>query len=493
VGDAVISTTAHEPGLRGKVVTGLGWKLLSQVISIGSRVVLGIVLAHLLTPHDFGLAAMALVFTGLASILTDLALGAALVQKTTISEDDLATVFWTNLGAGLIISAIGVATASWVADFFSNAAVAPLFAASASLPFLFGLSVTQTALLTREMDFRSLEIRSMVATFGGMIVAIALALAGFGAWAVVGQAIGFAALSAALLWILSPWRPRLRFSGESFRTLGSFGGKTVVSRVLTYITLNGDNLLVGRFLGSKPLGIYSVAYNVMFAPMAQIAQPVHQVLFAAFVKVKDDRARLAQAWLRGNELACSLTVPLFLFVLVVAPDFVPVVLGRQWNAAVPVLQLLCLAGVAESFKMLNWAVLQATGRPGELLLFMTFSTLVTFAAFVVGLTWGVVGVAGLFAVARAISLSVYTHITTRALQIPVWRFVRLVGWVLRLSLPMAVCLYVSRTLLVQQGVAPSVRLIALSLLAGTVYTVSMLLLGRSLVAELRGMISRRRP
>src|SRR2546429_5999696 len=186
----------------------------------------------------------------------------------------------------------------------------------------------------------------------------------------------------------------------------------------------------------------------MFAPLGQIALPVQQVLFAAFVKVKDEPSKLGNAWLRGNRVVCSLTVPGLLAMVVLAPDFVPVVFGHRWQAAVRVLQLLCLAGVADSFKMLNWAVLQALGLPGRLLRFMLFSTGMTLAAFVGGLTWGVVGVAGLFAAARAITLVVYTWTTCRPLGLPVLRFARLVAWVLLLSAPMMVVLYALRIALV---------------------------------------------
>ena len=478
-------------GLHGQVLTGLRWKIVSQFVAQGSRVALAIILARLLTPREFGLAAMALVFAAFANIFTDLSLGAALVQQTTITEEDRSTVFWTTVGAGAGITALGVWLAPTVGHFFSTPDVAPLFAASASLAFLFSLAVTQTAILTRELDFRSLEIRAIVSTVVGMAAAVGIAFAGFGAWAIVGQNISTAVVSAVLLWRLSPWRPRRVYSVDSLRTLGSFGVKTLFSRILTYLNLSGDNLLIGRFLGSKPLGVYSVAYNVMYAPLGQVAQPVQQVLFAAFVKVKDERSKLGRAWLRGNKLVCSLTVPGFLAMIVLAPDFVPVVFGHRWRAAVPVLQLLCLAGVAESFKMLNWAVLQAMGMAGRLLRFMIFSTAVTLAAFIGGLTWGVVGVAGLYAIARAITLVVYTWTTCRPLGLPLVRFAKLVAGVLLFSVPMTVGMYVMRVALVHEHVAPALRLVALVVVGAVLYFGTVAWRGRELVHEFRGLFAGR--
>lgn len=485
------STPVSSGELRSKVVSGLGWKLFSQVVAVGSRFVLAIVLAHLLTPHQLGLAGMALVFTGFANIFADLSLGAALVQRTAISDEDLSTAFWTNLAAGAALWGLGVALAPYVADFFSTPAVAPLFEASASLAFLFSLTVTQSALLTREMDFRSLEIRTIFSTLAGGAAAVALAVAGFGAWAIVGQSLCTGVVSAALLWGLSPWRPRAAYSLASLRTLGSFGAKTVFARILSYLGLNADNLLIGRYIGSTGLGIYSIAYNVMFAPLQQIAQPVQQVLFPAFTKVKAEPERLGQAWLRGNQLVTALLVPALLGMAVVAPDFVPAVFGNRWHASIPVLQLLCLAGVAESFKMLNWSVLQATGQTGRLLRFMTFSTALTLAAFVGGLTWGVVGVAGLFAAARTITLVVYTWTTCRTLELPISRFARLVAWVLSSALPMTACLVGGRALLVHEHVPAGARLAVLIVTGMLIYVGTIAWRDPGLIEEARELAGRR--
>ena len=481
------TSTLSTGELRRSVVSGLGWKLFSQIVAVGSRFILAIVLAHLLTPRQFGLAGMALVFTGIANIFADLSLGAALVQRTTISDDDLSTAFWTNLAAGGVLWALGVALAPFVADFFSTPAVTPLFRACASLAFLFSLTVTQTAILTREMDFRSLEIRTVVSTLAGGAAAVGLAVAGFGAWA-VGQALCTAVFSAALLWSLSPWRPKAAYSLTSLRTLGSFGAQTVFSRILSYLSLNADNLLIGRYIGSAGLGIYSIAYNVMFAPLQQIAQPIHQVLFPAFARVKEEPERLGQAWLRGNQLVAGLMVPALLGMAVVAPDFVHTIFGARWHAATPVLQLLCLAGVAESFKMLNWAALQATGKTGRLLRFMIFSTAITLAAFVGGLTWGVVGVAGLFAAARTITLVVYTWTTCRTIDLQISRFARVVVWVLSAALPMTVVLIAGRALLVHEHVPAGARLAVLILVGMVTYVATLAWRDPDTIDDIRTLI-----
>jgi O-antigen/teichoic acid export membrane protein len=478
-------------GLRAKVARGLGWKLLGQGFAQVTSVAVGILLAHLLTPRQFGLAGMALVFTGFAGVFTDLALGPALVQRANIREEDRSTAFWTSLGAGVVLTAIAVGLAPFVADFFSMPAVRPLFYASATIFLLSSLSVTQAALLTREMNFRSLEIRGMVSAIAGAAIAVPLAFAGAGAWTIVGQILFASVVSVILLWRLSPWRPRFVYSFESLRTLGSFGSKTLVSQFLGYLSLNMDNVLVGRYLGSTALGVYAIAYNVMFLPVGRISQPIQQVVFAAFAKLQHDPARLSEAWRRGNQLISALNVPAFVGMAVIAPDFVPVVLGHKWHAAVPVLQLLSLAGVAQSFQTLNWSTVQALGRAGVMLRIRLFSAPLTLAAFAVGLRWGVVGVAGLYAAARFIILTVSTVVTCRTLRFPIARVVRESSLVAVLSLAMAVTVYSARIGFVHGGVSAGLRLPALVAIGSVVYVALVAWRTPDLLGEIRSLVRSR--
>ncbi len=471
-------------------MSGVGWKALSQVLSQGSRTIVGILLAHLLTPNAFGLAAMALVFTGFAAIFTDLSLGSALVQRATITEEDRSTVFWTTVGSGLAMTAIGIALAPVAGIFFSRPEVVPLFAACAALTFFSAISSTQMALLTREMNFRSLEIREIVSTLVAAAAAVTMALAGFGAWAIVGQALVGASVSTVLVWRLSHWRPRRTYSRRSLVQLGSFGVKTLFSRILGYLNLNVDNLLIGRYLGSNALGVYSIAYNVMFMPMSRVVSPIQDVMFPALVQLQDDPPRLAQTWLRGNRLAAAIAVPAFLGIAIVAPDFVPVVLGARWHRSVPVLQLLSLAGVAQSLQTLNWSAIQAKGKPGLMLRIMVFTSVVTLTSFAVGLRWGVVGVAGLFAAARFIALLVNTTATCRILDVSLKTYVRSTATLLALTVAMAAAVYVARLALVHAGLAAPLRLPLLVVLGGAVYALLVAWRARDLVGEVRLLIGR---
>jgi O-antigen/teichoic acid export membrane protein len=456
-------------GLKKTVLSGLGWKLLSQLVLQGSKVAVGLVLAHMLTAHEFGVAAMALAFSGLALVFSDPGLGAALIQKRTLTEADRSTVFWTTVAAGLLCTAAGIGFSSQIAAFFGEPSVRPLVIVESLTFMLVALSATQTALMAREMNFRALELRDMAGNIAGGLCGVALAIGGAGAWAIIGQSVASAALATILLWHYATWKPKLVFSRKALKENGSFGGKLFVTRILSYLNLNADNLLVGRYLGTAALGIYALAYNVMFAPLARIAGPIQQVLIPAFSRLQDDTERLGRVWLRGSRLSAAVSVPAFLGMLAVAPDFVPVILGDRWLDAVPVLQLLCWAGILQGIQLLQWSVLQARGRAGALLRYAFMSTGVNVAAFAIGLHWGIVGVAAGFAIARTVMVPFITRLTCRELGLRLGDFPRALASVMRAAAAMVAAVLLARVGLVELGVPAAARLPLLVLVGAASY------------------------
>lgn len=480
-----ISADLDTSDLIGKVKRGLGWKLATALFGQGTQSLVAILLAHLLVPREFGLAGMAIAFSGLAIAFSDLGLGSALVQKATLTEEDRSTVFWVNVGSGAVLTLVAAAMSPLIAAFFSNPQVTPLFAVLSTSFLLLSLGQTQAALLTREMSFRSLELRTIASTFVGGAVAVALAVAGFGAWAIIGQVVSTSGASTVMLWAVSPWRPRLVFSRESFRTLGSFGVKTFLMRVLVYVNLNGDNLLIGRYIGTSALGVYAVAYNVMMLPTTRITNRMRDVFYAAFARLQNEPRRLGEAWLRVNGITGALLVPAFLGLLAVAPDLVPVVLGRRWHAAIPVVQLLSVAGVAQSLQAYNGILYQALGRPGRFLRFMCFSTTVTFTSFVIGLHWGIVGVAGSFAVARWTVLVVNTLGVSRVTGLNPLRPFRAHAAVIARAGVMAAALAAGRLALIDLGLSAAPRLVSLIVAGMVLYFLLTLIAAPQVLRDVR--------
>jgi O-antigen/teichoic acid export membrane protein len=444
--------------LRGAVLTGVRWKMLTQVVFEGSRVVVAIALTHLLSPTDYGVAAMAFVAASLAGVLVDPSLGQVLVQRPAITEDDRSTAFWTTLGVGALFTIGGVALSGVVAGWFGEPQVQGLFLAL-SLGFVIGAAgVTQTALLTRELAFRSLEIRQIVATLIGSVFALAIGLAGLGPWAIIGNSLAYTVSCTVMVWFLTPWRPRLIYAIGSLRSMGGFSSKLFVTRILGWANGYADNLLVGRYLGPADLGAYSLAFSVCVVPLVDIARPIEQLMGPTFAKINDPE-RLERVWLHSKRLACAMLAPGFLALIIAAPDLVPVVFGEKWQSAVVPLQLLCLGGVAVALTALNGSFLYSQGKGGTLLHLNVAFTVVTVVGFVVGLHWGIVGVAASYAVTRWLIVPLNMVMVTRAVGINFWKTMGAGGLVLLLAVAATVGEFAVRQALIAGGVPAFARLV----------------------------------
>ena len=488
-----IAASAEEPisDIGGAVLTGIKWKVATQLLGEGTRVLVTFILARLLTPGNYGVAGIAIVCATFASLFVDPALGTALVQRRNITEADRSTVFWTTLAIGLVFTVAGIASSGLVADAFGVPQVKYLFAVLSLTFVLNAISVPQISLLMRSLAYRSLEIREMAATVAGAVVALSVAFLGFGAWAIVLNFVVFSFTSTVLVWTLSTWRPRMTFSRDSLGSLGGFGLKLFWSRVLMWGNFNVDNMLVGRFLGAPALGAYSLAYNVMFMPMTRIGIPLTQVLSPAYARMQDDPNRLQEAWLRSKRVSSAALIPCFATCAIVAPDLVPVAFGSKWHAAVTPLQLLCVAGIAHSLVALNQSVLTARGKGGSLLRLNLIMSVVTLTAFVAGLPFGIVGVAGFYAAARWLMVPVDTWITTRNVGFSFWTSIRSGLGILPLTAAAGAGAYALRAFLVAEHVPAALRLLAVGAAFFVIYIVLLRLFAPTVVADVRDGLRRR--
>jgi O-antigen/teichoic acid export membrane protein len=471
-GDLSAARMSGDPtagNLHACVTRGLAWKAASSSVLQLAKIIVAVILAHLLSPHDYGVAGMVIVFSSLVMIFSDLAFGSALIHRPIVTEEDRSTVFWTSALVGLVLMLSGIAMSGFVADFYREPAVRPLFAAMSVSFFVASIASTQAALLTREMNFRSLELRQMVAALVSGAVGITLAANGFGPWAIIMQQIAVVTASSALLWRVSNWRPRLKYSRTSLRNLGGYSGNVFGSRLLFYGNRNADNLLVGRFLGASALGAYSVAYNLMLLPISQIAIPVQDVLFPAFSRMQHDVEALKQVWFRANRVIAALALPTLAGLIVVTPDFVEVVLGRRWLAAVPVIQILAVVGMLQSVQGLNSSVLRAVDQTSALFRYSVVVLVASVTAFAVGLRWGIVGVATAYAISSAIVEPYYSRLTAHSVGVTLWGFVRPLLGVAQAVAGMALCVYVARRLALQVGVPVIPRFIMCVALGFAVY------------------------
>lgn len=420
-----------------------------------------IILAHLLTPSDFGLAGMVLLFTGLIQLLADVGLSASVVQLPTLSEDDLSTAFWTSLAVALVLFGIAVAIAPAVAAFYHAPRLRWMFVAVAAGFVTTALSTVQGALLLRRMHFRALETRGMISTVVAAAVGIGAAASGLGAWSLILQANALSVTSVLALWFVSGWRPRWVFSTASLRRMAGFSTNVFFARFLDYGSRNADNLLVGRLLGSSALGIYSIGYSVILIPLWRLADPIRNLLTPALAALQHDRERMRRVWLRGIRTTATLVFPAMAGVIVVCPDFVGVVLGSRWGSATRVIQVLAWVALIQSASFLCGTVYQSLHRSGLLLRMNALAFAFDVSSFIVGLHWGVLGVAVAYALVNTlVNTPARLLLAARLLDCRFRTIAIELRGVVEATILMAAATLGFRQLLVSYGVGSDIRLAA---------------------------------
>ena len=478
--------------IRAGVLSGFAWKLVSQVTLQIARFAGGITLARFIAPVDYGRAGMALVFSSLVLVFADMAFGSTLVQRESVSERDRSTVFWLSLIGGCIFGSAGYLLAGSAARLYGRDDVTPLLQALALTFPLAALGTVPAAMLGRSLDFRRLELRQIASSLIGIAAAVVVATRGGGAWAIVVQQIASVASSTVILFALSRWLPRHGVSLASARALAGFSGNVVLQRLLYYLHRNADNVLVGRYLGASALGAYTLAYNIMLIPFNRISGVVQEVLFPAFARMQAEPRRIADLWLRSTRVVGTLSVPALLGLIVVAPDFVPVVLGPRWIGATTVLQVLSWVGLMQSLQTSTTDVMLAVDRSELVRSYSVGFFCAHLVAFVIGVQYGIVGVAVAYAISSTVVEPLQTVLACRALGVSArGYFVGLRG-VAEVGLLMLATVLAARLVLLDAtSLGPAARLVICSLLGMAATTVLVLWRVPEVMHEVRDLRRRR--
>ena len=427
-----------------------------------------IAIARLLSLRQVGLATEAVVFGQLALVIADFGLAAVIVQRPDLSEEDTSTAFWASMALGVVLTVIGIG-ASWpIAALYGSPQVQPLFAVLSFVFLLTAPGIVQGALLTRELEFRALELRNIVAVLISCATAVVLAAAGFGAWAIVVQSLVISGVSTVLLWRSSSWRPSATFSITSMRGMAQFAWHTLGARSVAWAQLNADNFLVGRFLGPSRLGAYSIASSVSLTPVNRVALPITQVFFPAFSQIRDP-GRIGAAWLRALRAVGVIVIPAMLGLVVIGQEFVIALFGAKWHAAITPLELLAPIGLLQALTALSQGILQSIGATRLLWRTMAVISAVSVASFAAGLPWGIDGVAVSYLIASLVAQPVFLHLTARSVGLKLVDVGHALFGLLQAGVGMAAIVLGVRQLLLAAGVGVSLRLVLLVLAGAAVY------------------------
>jgi PST family polysaccharide transporter len=408
--------------LRKQAVRGVSWSLVerwgAELLSIG----VFMVLSRQLSVQAFGLVALASVVIDFARRIVDGGFAEALVQRGELDRAHLDTAFWTGIVTGGVMAAALALLAAPIAAAFGEPELTPVLR-WLSLAFVVrGLSSTQQAILVRTLRFNQLAIRTLVAELGAGVVAISLALSGWGVWSLVAQQLAAGILGVITLWTVAAWRPGLDFRWSHFRELALFGVNIVGFKLLNVFSQRVDSLLIGSFLGTVALGYYSVATRIFHAITKVLGGVLAAVAFPVFSRLQADRERMRRAYYEATQLTALIALPAFFGLAAIAPDVIPWAFGAKWEPSVPVMRVLAGVGVLQSLARLNGSLIKAAGKPSWRLGVALLQTAVTSLAILVVVDGGITAVALAMLAAGVVTYPVAIAVVRRLVGIRLGRY-----------------------------------------------------------------------
>ncbi|MGZ4852783.1 MAG: MOP flippase family protein [Halobacteriota archaeon] len=395
--------------LKTKTVRGIGWSATSQVARLLMQILISAILARLLTPNDFGLIAMIVVFSNFVAIFSNLGLSSAIVQRKELPEGALSSIFWIGLGVGALLTIALAASAPLIAAFYAEPRLTPLIVFISTTFFISSFGLVPNALLTKEMRFKAISLISIGTVAIAGPIAVLLAFAGYGVWSLAWNTVLLSASSVVLTWIYYRWIPHVSLEVHKVKGLLGFGMNLTGTSLVGYFQSNLDNLLIGKFLGPAALGFYNLAYNLLLFPLLNVSDVIGRVMFPALSAIQHDAQTVREAYVVANRYIAAVSFPMMTGMIILAPELIVVVFGPKWVAAIPLVQILAVTALEQSIGIsVNWLFL-SQGRTDTLFRLNIFTTVVVVISFVVGLRAGVEGVAVAYTIATyALAYPVFT-------------------------------------------------------------------------------------
>jgi O-antigen/teichoic acid export membrane protein len=453
--------------LAHKTISGAKWSTVSRFGQQGLFFIVTIVLTRLLSPDAYGVLGMAMVVTGFINIFKDLGTSSALIQKKELSNSLISSIFWVNVLFGLLAMGIVILITPWVAWFYDEPQVAPLLRVLSFSFVVSGLSITHQALLARQMLFDRLARVELISSAVGGVVGIGMAACGMGVWSLVGQNLSRSFVLTISLWIVSSWHPKFEFDRVKVCSVASYSLNLSGFNVFNYFVRNADNILIGRYLGTTALGYYSLAYRLILYPLQNVSGVLGRVLFPAFTQMQDNDDRFRRVYLRVCATISVVTFPMMLGLLVISQPLVEVFFGSRWMPVATLLMVLVPVGMVQSIGSTVGHIYTAKGRTDWMFRWGIVTGLSVVSFFVVGLRWGVVGVAVSYALWSALVTYPSFSIPFKLIDLPISALWKALWPTLKLSLMMAGCVAIWRLILASVDVTNSWAVLISSVLLGS--------------------------
>lgn len=351
-----------EESLKKQTKKGLYWQFLNQFSNYGIQFIIGIFMARLLSPEDYGITALPAVFMAVAGIFAEAGFGTAMVRKPELTEEDLATSFYYSMAVGIVCYILLFFASPWIADFYNVPVLTPLIRITA-LGFIYGpIGTPQNIILKRRLDFKTPTKIGVICRIISGIIGITMALYGFGIWALAisGMVAGFIGLL--MNCYVVRWYPKTGWSKESFKYLWGFGNKFMISILLDTLYNNITPVFIGKYYSPTDLGVYNRADNYAKLPSQNVHGVISSVTFPVLSRMQNDDEALAHNYRRMLKATAFVVFPMMTLLAGIARPLILIMITAKWEACIILLQILCFSMMWWPIHAINLNLLLVKGR-----------------------------------------------------------------------------------------------------------------------------------
>lgn len=348
--------------IKNKAIKGVGWSFADNILNQGITFLVGLVLARLLTPEEYGLIGIVLIFIAIFNSIVDSGFSNALIRKNDATDKDYNTVFFTNLVLSLVLFLLLLYIAPFIAKFFSQPKLLLLTRVMALIIIINAFAIIQRTILVKKLDFRTQTKVSLIASLISGIIGIGMAMYGFGVWSLVAQQISRQFINSLFLWIYAKWYPKMQFSYNSFLELFGFGWKLLISGLIDTVWKEIYQVVIGKCYSTYTLGQYTRAQQFGSIFSSNLTTVVQRVSYPVLSEIREDKSRLKNAYKRIIKVTMLVTFCCMLGLAAIARPLIVALIGPQWLPAVPFLQIICFQMMLYPLHAINLNMLQVQGR-----------------------------------------------------------------------------------------------------------------------------------
>lgn len=375
--------------LKQKAVKGVGWSFADNIANSGITFLVGLVLANILTPEEYGIMAMVTIFIAVSNSIVDSGFSNALIRKINIRSVDYNTVFYFNLIVSIILYLVLYVSAPAISVFFKEPVLIDVMRVIGWILIINALAIIPRTIFVRNINFKAQTKVSLIASVSSGVIGIGMALTGWGVWSLVGQQLSRQLLNTVFLWLFCRWRPLWEFSTQSFKELFGFGSKLLASGLIDTIYKEIYSLVIGGFYSAADLGQYTRAsqFNTIFS--SNLTSVVQRVSYPVLSSIQNEPERLLGAYRQVIKITMLITFACMLGLAAVAKPLIVILIGEKWLPAVYFLQIICFAGMLYPLHAINLNILQVKGRSDLFLKLEIIKKIIAVIPIAIGVYYGI--------------------------------------------------------------------------------------------------------